>query len=160
MKNYIEKSRMNPFVCHFFFFHFNTFFSITWHLSFVSFHRIDFDNPATTRAGALAKSAVLAALEEEEREKAGQKPGEWTHWYTKTFSLTLSAEKKSICKWTLAWSFLMHSNGMHTFLHNKYLLDSMEYVMCMQCFPCKRGVSTMNTDSCSMLLSRAFQFLS
>lgn len=29
-----------------------------------------------TRAAALAKSAVLAALEEEEREKAGQKPGE------------------------------------------------------------------------------------
>ncbi|CRL00108.1 CLUMA_CG013389, isoform A [Clunio marinus] len=35
--------------------------------------RIDFDD-ASARAGKLAKSAVLAALEEEEREKRGQKP--------------------------------------------------------------------------------------
>lgn len=38
--------------------------------------RIDFDNPATTRTGNLAKSAVLAALEEEERERSARKPGE------------------------------------------------------------------------------------
>jgi hypothetical protein len=37
--------------------------------------RINFDDPTMTRAAALAKSAVLQALEEEEREKAG-KPGE------------------------------------------------------------------------------------
>jgi hypothetical protein len=36
---------------------------------------IDFDDPSTTRPGSLAKSAVLAALEEEERIKAGSKPG-------------------------------------------------------------------------------------
>jgi len=36
---------------------------------------IDFDDPSTTRAGNLAKSAVLAALEEEERERSGIKPG-------------------------------------------------------------------------------------
>lgn len=36
---------------------------------------IDFADPATTRPGSLAKSAVLAALEEEERTRAGSKPG-------------------------------------------------------------------------------------
>ncbi|XP_070501626.1 uncharacterized protein [Chironomus tepperi] len=36
---------------------------------------INFDDPATTRPGSLAKSAVLAALEEDERNKAGSKPG-------------------------------------------------------------------------------------
>lgn len=38
--------------------------------------RIDFDDPSTTRTGNLAKSAVLAALEEEERERQGRKSGE------------------------------------------------------------------------------------
>lgn len=37
--------------------------------------RIDFDEPSTTRTGNLAKSAVLAALEEEEREKRSRKHG-------------------------------------------------------------------------------------
>lgn len=32
--------------------------------------RIDFDDPSTTKPPSLAKSAVLAALEEEEREKS------------------------------------------------------------------------------------------
>lgn len=41
--------------------------------------RIDFDDPSTTRTGNLAKSAVLAALEEEERERSAQKPGELSH---------------------------------------------------------------------------------
>lgn len=36
---------------------------------------IDFADPSTTRPGSLAKSAVLAALEEDERNKAGSKPG-------------------------------------------------------------------------------------
>lgn len=36
---------------------------------------IDFDDPATTRSGNLAKSAVMAALEEEERERSGNRPG-------------------------------------------------------------------------------------
>lgn len=40
------------------------------------FCRIDFADPSTTRPGSLAKSAVLAALEEDERNKAGSKPGE------------------------------------------------------------------------------------
>lgn len=45
-------------------------------VSSFSLARIDFDDPSTTRTGNLAKSAVLAALEEEERERSGQKPGE------------------------------------------------------------------------------------
>jgi hypothetical protein len=36
---------------------------------------INFDDPSTTRPGMLAKSAVLAALEEEERNKRGQQTG-------------------------------------------------------------------------------------
>jgi hypothetical protein len=36
---------------------------------------INFDDPSTTRPGSLAKSAVLAALEEDERNKAASKPG-------------------------------------------------------------------------------------
>lgn len=40
-------------------------------------NRIDFDDPSTTRAGNLAKSAVLAALEEEERGRGNQNPGEF-----------------------------------------------------------------------------------
>lgn len=47
--------------------------------SFMFIIRIDFDDPSTTRTGNLAKSAVLAALEEEERERSAQKPGELSH---------------------------------------------------------------------------------
>ena len=37
--------------------------------------RINFDDPTTTRPGSLAKSAVLAALEEEEKQKGGNHIG-------------------------------------------------------------------------------------
>lgn len=47
-------------------------FSIFHFLSFLSRCRINFDDPATTRPGSLAKSAVLAALEEEENAKPGE----------------------------------------------------------------------------------------
>ncbi|CAG9800053.1 unnamed protein product [Chironomus riparius] len=43
--------------------------------------RINFDDPSTTRPGSLAKSAVLAALEEDERNKAGSKPGPLNMYY-------------------------------------------------------------------------------
>jgi hypothetical protein len=39
---------------------------------FLSHCRINFADPATTRPGSLAKSAVLAALEEEENAKPGE----------------------------------------------------------------------------------------
>jgi hypothetical protein len=55
-------------------------------------NRINFDDPSTVRSGALAKSAVLAALEEEEREKAGQKPGELMG--SKSSSKVLLVERK------------------------------------------------------------------
>lgn len=48
------------------------------YFSFFLIIRIDFEDPSTTRTGNLAKSAVLAALEEEERERSAQKPGEFT----------------------------------------------------------------------------------
>lgn len=108
------------------------------HFSF----RINFDDPTMTRAAALAKSAVLAALEEEEREKAGQKPGEWMDIKSKLDRITLWAKWKNpfanIFLLKLPGAYTMLSNGLHYFLHSKCLHDSMEYVMCVQCFPCKK----------------------
>jgi hypothetical protein len=52
-------------------------FSISFSPIVLSRFRINFADPATTRPGSLAKSAVLAALEEDEAaQNGGFKPGE------------------------------------------------------------------------------------
>lgn len=43
------------------------------------------------------------------------------------------------------------SNGLHSFLHNKYLPDSMEYVMCIQCFPFERKEESLHDEHWFML---------
>jgi hypothetical protein len=43
----------------------------------ICIYRINFDDPTTTRPGMLAKSAVLAALEDEERQNRGHQIGKY-----------------------------------------------------------------------------------
>jgi hypothetical protein len=69
--------------------------------------------------------------------------------------ITLSAEWESpfanefLLKLPDAYTLLW--NGLHSFLHSKYLPDSMEYVMCIQCFPFERNEGSLHDEHWFML---------
>lgn len=74
------------------------------------FFSIDFDDPSSRRAQTLAKSAVLAALEEEERAQSAQKPGEFRILEFDNLHESSLVEKKS-CFFFCALTFRDDGKG-------------------------------------------------